>query len=87
VSGPVRLGQRYRCSVCGAEVLVVRAASQALDPHCCNQPMEPRELLPVHRCEICGSEVAVLRGQGDTLELLCCNQPMVRRDAPVPEAA
>lgn len=82
----VRLGQRYRCSVCGAEVVVIRAASQALDPHCCNLPMEAMTVVPVYRCEVCGSEVAVLRG-GDALELVCCHQPMIRKESPIPEAA
>ncbi len=87
MTGRVRLGRRYRCTVCGAEVLVIRAASQALDPHCCNQPMEPRDAVPVFRCAICGSEVAALRSQGGPLELSCCNQPMGLRDATVPRAA
>ena len=84
---PVRLGQRYRCPVCGSEVLVIRAASQGLDLHCCNRPMEPRDRSPVLRCPVCGSEVAVLRGAPESMELFCCNQPMVAREAPVPEAA
>ena len=87
MSAVVRLGQRYRCAICGSEVLVIRAGSQALDPHCCNQPMDPRDAVSVYRCAICGSEVAVLRGEGGTLELSCCNQPMTLREAPVPEAA
>lgn len=87
MSAPVRLGQRYRCPVCGSEVLVIRAASQALDPHCCNRPMEPRDRAPVLRCPVCGSEVAVLRGQAGALELFCCSRPMAPREAPIPEAA
>ncbi len=87
MNAAVRLGLRYRCAVCGAEVLTIRAGSQALEPHCCNRPMEPRDLVPVYRCEICGSEVALLRGDGEAPELFCCNQPMVRREAPIPEAA
>jgi len=87
VNDPVRLGRRYHCNVCGAEVLVIRAASRALDPHCCNQPMEPRDAVPVYRCAICGSEVAALRSQGGALALSCCNEPMGLRAATVPEAA
>jgi len=83
----LRLGLRYRCAVCGAEVAVIRAGSQALDPHCCNQPMTHRDVVPVYRCGVCGSEVAVLRGDGGALALSCCNEPMSLREAPVPEAA
>ncbi|GAB4266911.1 MAG: hypothetical protein Kow0092_20020 [Deferrisomatales bacterium] len=88
MNAPVQLGRTYRCPVCGAEVLVIRAGSQALDPWCCNQPMEPRAaLVAVYRCPVCGAEVAVLRGGGGTLELVCCTRAMERRESPVPEAA
>jgi len=79
VSRTVRLGQVYRCPVCGAEVLVINAASGALDPYCCNVPMEPVRRVPIFRCPVCGAEVAVLR-QGETApELACCGRPMEAR--------
>ena len=88
MSRPVQLGRMYRCELCGARVMVIRAGTQALEPHCCNQPMEAMEpLRKVYRCEICGSEVAVLSGGGDPLELICCHQTMGERLAPVAEAA
>ncbi len=88
MSRPVQLGRVYRCDLCGARVMVIRAATQALEPHCCNQPMESLEpLRKVYRCEVCGSEVAVLSGANGPLELICCHQPMGERPAPVAEAA
>lgn len=88
MSRPVRLGRTYRCKLCGARVMVIRAASQALDPHCCNQAMEAMEAVAaVYRCELCGSEVAVLSDRGGSLELVCCHQSMERRPSPIPEAA
>lgn len=86
MSRPVRLGQVYRCPVCGAEVVVIRALSGALDLHCCNTAMEPLGAMPVYRCPVCGSEVTVLRGETE-VELVCCNRPMVRQESPLVEAA
>jgi desulfoferrodoxin-like iron-binding protein len=84
----VRLGRVYHCLVCGAEVMVIKAASQALDPHCCNAAMQPLERVSaIYHCKVCGSEVAVLRGGGERLELVCCHQPMSLREAAIPEAA
>ena len=88
MSVPVQLGRVYRCNLCGARVMVIRAATGALEPHCCNQAMEALEpLRKVFRCGVCGSEVAVLSGDGGPLELVCCHQPMGELPAPVPEAA
>ena len=75
-----RVGQVYRCEVCGAEVGVVNGAPGELAPRCCNQPMS---LLPqphaAYFCPICGSELVVLKeGQG-ALAPRCCNRPMLRR--------
>ncbi len=81
MSRPVRLGQVYRCPVCRAEILVIRAATAALDPHCCNRPMEPTRVVPVYRCPVCGAEVAVLRQGDEAPELVCCNRPMEEREA------
>lgn len=88
MAGPVALGRRYRCPVCGAEVLVVKASSQALDTHCCNTAMKPLyKLVDIYHCNQCGSEVAALRDSGGELELACCNAPMTKLPARVPEAA
>lgn len=88
MSRAVQLGRVYRCRLCGARVMVLRAASQALDPHCCNQPMEGMPALrKVYRCSVCGSEVAVLAGDSGPLELVCCHEPMRERPAPLAEAA
>ena len=87
MSRPVRLGQVYRCRVCGAEILVIHASSQALDPYCCHTPMEPLDrVAAVYRCEVCGAEVAVLRGDRSLLELVCCHRPMALRESSVPPA-
>ncbi|WP_025322475.1 hypothetical protein [Deferrisoma camini] len=81
MSRPVRVGQVYRCPVCRAEVVVINAASAALEPHCCNQPMEAVRVVPVYRCPVCGSEVAVLRQDDEAPELICCGRPMEPREA------
>ena len=79
----VALGRIYRCPVCGAKAIVIRASSAALDLHCCNVPMvtkgEPND---VYHCAVCGAEVAVLKEKGEGLDLVCCHVPMVLRDAP-----
>jgi desulfoferrodoxin-like iron-binding protein len=68
--------------------MVMRSATQSLQPHCCNQPMEPlARARKVLRCAVCGSEVAVLHGEAGPLELICCHEPMRERPAPVAEAA
>ena len=88
MSRSVQLGRTYRCDLCGAQVMVLRAASQALEPHCCNQPMAVLDpVVGVYHCKVCGIEVAVLRGQGGALDLICCHEPMDRRPSPVPKAA
>jgi desulfoferrodoxin-like iron-binding protein len=87
LSRPICVGRVYRCRVCGAEVLVIHASSQALDPHCCHAPMEPLDrVAAVYRCEVCGAEVAVLRGEESSLELVCCHRPMVLRESKAPTA-
>jgi desulfoferrodoxin-like iron-binding protein len=78
----VALGRLYRCPVCGAKVILIRASSAALDLVCCNVPMRTKgEPNPVYRCEVCGAEVAALKDKGGELDLVCCHEPMVRRDA------
>lgn len=77
----VELGRTYRCPVCGAEIAVISASSQELDPHCCNVPMKPlRKIFPVYYCEICGSEIMAIQGKDwKKLEASCCNKPMTPR--------
>jgi len=73
-----KLGQVYRCFVCGAEVSVIRRASGELAPRCCNEPMH---LLPqrhqVYRCPVCGAELVIIRTGAGPLTPRCCNTPMV----------
>lgn len=79
----VALGRLYQCPVCGAKVILIRAASAHLDLHCCNVPMKASgEPSPVYRCNVCGAEVAALRSKGGELDLVCCHEPMVLRPAP-----
>ena len=88
MAAQVALGRVYRCPVCGAEVLVVKAASQALDAHCCNTAMKPVDkVVDIYHCKQCGSELAALRDSGGPLDLNCCNAPMTKLPARVPEAA
>jgi desulfoferrodoxin-like iron-binding protein len=70
-------GRRFRCSVCGAEVLLIKAANGALRPRCCNKEMVLlKQPAQIYRCPICGSEVALLKGKSGNLHLICCNSPM-----------
>ncbi len=74
----MKLGQKYRCSICGAETLVIKSGKRGtLRPVCCNQPMVlMKRVTPLYRCPVCGSEVAVLNAKSDSLKLICCNVPM-----------
>ncbi|NQU08470.1 MAG: hypothetical protein HQ583_07910 [Candidatus Abyssubacteria bacterium] len=73
----MKRGQKYRCLVCGAETLVIRAGNGNLRPVCCNKPQVLlKKLTEIYRCPVCGSEVAVLLQQSDTMRLICCNTPM-----------
>lgn len=74
-----KLGQVFRCMVCGAETTVIRASrgSGPLRPVCCNQPMALlNKRNEMYRCPVCGSEVAVINPQSNNLRLICCNVPM-----------
>jgi desulfoferrodoxin-like iron-binding protein len=71
------LGVTFRCSVCGAETIVIRTGNGALRPICCNQPMDRLEKrASMFRCPVCGSELAVIRVKTGGLRLICCNVPM-----------
>ena len=73
----MKLGQTYRCSVCGAETLVIRAIGGIFRPICCNQPMILlKEITKIYCCPVCGAEVAVLVAKSDSLRLVCCNAAM-----------
>ncbi|MBI4831598.1 MAG: hypothetical protein HY801_08610 [Candidatus Lindowbacteria bacterium] len=70
-------GQTFRCSICGAELIVMRAGSGELQPICCNQPMVLlKRKTTMYRCPICGTEVAVLNSKMASMKLICCNVPM-----------
>ncbi|MBI5119074.1 hypothetical protein HZA56_21630 [Candidatus Poribacteria bacterium] len=70
-------GQTYRCSICGSELVVIKAANGELQPVCCNQPMIPlKQKTQMYRCPICGTEVAVLSSKSSSMRLICCNVPM-----------
>ena len=73
----MKRGQVYRCPVCGAETLVIKAGKGTLRPVCCNEPQVLLEkLAEMYHCPVCGSEVAVLSHNSETLRLVCCNIPM-----------
>jgi desulfoferrodoxin-like iron-binding protein len=75
--GITREGQKYRCSVCGSEILVIRARNGSLAPRCCNEPMVLlKQTARMYRCSVCGSEVAVIQSRTNNLHLVCCNTPM-----------
>jgi len=73
----VKRGQTYRCLVCGAETLVIKAGKGSIRPVCCNQPQVLLDkLTEMYRCPVCGAEVAALRRKSDNMRLVCCNTPM-----------
>ncbi|PLX44429.1 MAG: hypothetical protein C0609_05525 [Deltaproteobacteria bacterium] len=75
----VTMGRVFKCPVCGAEVMVVGAASQELDPHCCNTSMLPKPRVhEVYHCAHCGAEVALVSGSAEHLDPYCCNDRMRR---------
>ncbi|HAG51862.1 MAG: hypothetical protein A2X87_05970 [Deltaproteobacteria bacterium GWC2_42_51] len=70
------LGQVYRCSICGAELSVIKGGRGQLKPICCNKEMAALETInSVYVCSVCHSEFMVIRG-GDNLEPICCNKKM-----------
>ena len=79
-----KIGQVYRCLICGAEVTVIQGMRGELTPRCCNEPMT---LLPRHsrafRCPVCGAEIVVVAQGPGELAPQCCNEPM----APIQVAA
>ena len=79
-ASPPRLGQVYRCRICGAELTVLRASKGELTPRCCNRFMDlKRERAAGYFCSVCGSELIVIHeGQGE-LKPRCCNREMVLR--------
>lgn len=78
---PPQLGQVYRCSVCGAEVTLIRPGGAAPVPYCCNRPMDClADPAPIFRCPICGAEIAVIRQGDGNLTPYCCNRLMLRRN-------
>lgn len=78
-----KFGQVFRCSVCGAEVTVIRGARGAVfAPRCCNRAMVLLRRRTVgYRCPVCGSEVVVIRQGDGELRPRCCNREMVLRAA------
>lgn len=72
-----RAGQKYRCKVCGSEILVIKAGNGSLAPRCCNESMVLlKQSACMYRCSTCGSEVAVIQSRSNNLRLVCCNTPM-----------
>lgn len=73
----MKRGQTYRCLVCGAETLVIKAGTGNLKPVCCNQPQVLlTKLTEMYRCPVCESEVSMISGISKKLRLICCNTPM-----------
>ena len=73
----MKRGQTYRCLVCGAETLVIKAGKGNLKPVCCNQPQVLlKKLAKMYSCSVCGSEVAVLAHKSEKIRLVCCNTEM-----------
>ncbi|MCL8208027.1 MAG: hypothetical protein K6V97_08170 [Actinomycetia bacterium] len=89
-----KAGSRWRCAVCGAQVVVTRVTETALA--CCDHPMEPGtaggpagpavagglQLGKRYRCPACEGEVLVTRAGAGPLR---CHDPMVLQ-APKPLA-
>lgn len=76
--GSNKLGVVYRCSVCGAEVSVVKDSEGHLSPVCCDVPMEVTgRVSVVYHCPRCGSEVMVVMGEPRNLEPHCCDTKML----------
>ncbi len=73
-----RAGSVYRCTVCGAELSVIRSGEGRLAPVCCNVPMVRIGVLrDIYVCPVCGIEVMVVRKGGGSFEPICCSRPMV----------
>ena len=73
----MKRGNKYRCSVCGSETIVIRPGKGEFRPVCCNKPMLLlKRRVEMYRCPVCGSEVVVLRSKSESLQLVCCNVPM-----------
>lgn len=70
-------GVVYRCSVCGAELIVVGTAMGAFAPRCCNRAMHVvQRRATFYRCPVCGAELAVVRKGRGLFAPHCCNRPM-----------
>ncbi|RLC69687.1 MAG: desulfoferrodoxin [Chloroflexi bacterium] len=42
---PNQLGKRYRCEICGTEVLITKAGEGQVE--CCDQPMQVQQPRPL----------------------------------------
>lgn len=79
-SGRNMLGQVYRCSVCGAELSVIKEGNGNLQPICCNKKMVKLKIInTVYVCSVCFSELMVIKGDAKSLQPICCNKKMIKK--------
>ena len=79
-SGKNILGQVYRCSVCGAELSVIKGGSGNLQPICCNKEMiRIQTINTVYVCSVCFSELMAIKGDAKNLQPICCNKRMIKK--------
>ena len=72
------LGQIYICSVCGADLSIIKGGKGRLHPVCCNKEMLALKAINIiYVCPICFSEIMVIKKGKGTLEPLCCNKKML----------
>lgn len=73
----MELGAVLRCSVCGAELSIIKDSSADLEPICCNTLMvAAARVNPVYYCTVCRAELMLITGDRARLEPRCCNRAM-----------
>ena len=71
------LGTVYVCSLCGAELAVIRGGKGAHKHYCCNVPMDLVDRINLlYVCPVCGSELMAINEVTENLAPICCTRPM-----------
>ena len=77
MSEPKVQGLVYRCSVCGAELVVLGTAMGEFRPRCCDRDMvRLARHARLYVCPVCGAEIAVIRTGTGVFVPRCCNTAM-----------
>lgn len=71
------LGQTYFCSVCGAEVSLIRGSDGEFVPVCCERSMVLRKKInKAYFCPVCGAQIMLVKLGSNNLTPICCHVPM-----------